>query len=362
MSFGKPRNHGCRISDDWTYKGMRTLILENELLRVTILVDKGSDIVEFRYKPYDLDFLYFAPGGIVNPKQNMPSAYTNAPYLDYFSGGWNDVLPNGGPFADNQGAILGQHGETPLARWDYTILKDDPQIVSVKLWVRTLRIPFFIEKTISMKPGSPVLMIEERVTNEGGGRVPFMWGQHIAFGGPFLDSGAVIHAPARRFLTHGEMPGFQPRRFKPDMQTEWPAAIRPDGLPSTANQIPPRGELPVQEMAYLTDLSAGWYAISSPVYKAGFAIAFDPQVFRYVWYWQQMGNIAAGYPWWNRTHTAALEPWTSYPTNGLDECIANGTALWLDPGATIETSLSAVAFVGFASIQNVDRSGHITGH
>ena len=73
-TLARPLNHGCRISDAWTFKGMRTIILENELLRVTVLVDKGSDIVEFRYKPRDLDFLYFAPGGIRNPARTIPSA------------------------------------------------------------------------------------------------------------------------------------------------------------------------------------------------------------------------------------------------------------------------------------------------
>ena len=48
MSLGQSRNHGCRISDEWTFKGMRTLILENRLLRVVILLDKGSDIIEFQ--------------------------------------------------------------------------------------------------------------------------------------------------------------------------------------------------------------------------------------------------------------------------------------------------------------------------
>ncbi len=54
----------CRISDEWTYKGLRTVILENDLLRVVILVDRGSDIIEFRYKPYDVDFLLRRPRGI----------------------------------------------------------------------------------------------------------------------------------------------------------------------------------------------------------------------------------------------------------------------------------------------------------
>ena len=40
------RNYGCRHKEI-IYKGYRTLIIENEKIRTTILVDKGSDIIEF---------------------------------------------------------------------------------------------------------------------------------------------------------------------------------------------------------------------------------------------------------------------------------------------------------------------------
>src|SRR5450759_4154774 len=99
MSLGRPRNHGCRVSDAWTVDGMRTLIIENELLRVTVLLDKGSDIVEFRYKPRDLDYLLYMPGGLKNPNRGVLSTPNDGPFLDYYTGGWNDILPNGGPLS-----------------------------------------------------------------------------------------------------------------------------------------------------------------------------------------------------------------------------------------------------------------------
>jgi hypothetical protein len=359
MSLGKPRNHGCRISDDWTFKGMRTLIIENELLRVTVLVDRGSDIVEFRYKPLDLDFLYFAPNGVRNPARETPSTYTDSPYLDYFSGGWNEILPSGGPAVMYKGASLGQHAEISLLPWDYAILSDTPERVAVKLWVRPIRTPFFIEKTLVMETGQPVLKISECVTNEAGEPMHFMWGQHIAFGRPFLEEGAVIDFPAGRFLTHSEIPNFGPRRFQPGSESNWPMVPANQGGLADASQIPSFGELQAQEMSYLTDLHAGWYAITNRVRRVGFGIAFDPNVFRYVWYWQQMGNVAKGFPWWGRTHTAALEPWTSYPTNGLEEAIANGTAMQLDPGESISTSLVAVAYTGLERVKAVKSDGQV---
>lgn len=44
------RNYKCRIREI-IYKGLRTVTLENELIKVTVLADKGTDIIEFLYKP-----------------------------------------------------------------------------------------------------------------------------------------------------------------------------------------------------------------------------------------------------------------------------------------------------------------------
>lgn len=359
MPLGRPRNHGCRLSDQWTFDGMRTLILENELLRVTVLVDRGSDIIEFRHKPLDLDFLYLAPGGVRNPARYTTPAATSSPYLDFFSGGWNEILPNGGPSVVYKGAELGQHGEISLIPWEYSIEADSTEGVSVRLWVRPLRTPFFLEKTLSMRPDRAALYVDERLTNEGGERMPLMWGHHIAFGRPFLESGAVIDTSAQTFVVHEDMAGFEPRRFQTGKRFEWPAAVSPDGQPADASNVPAFGAESAQEMAYLADFTSGWYAITSQDRQAGFGISYDDAVFRYVWYWQQLGHVAQGFPWWGRTHTAALEPWTSMPTNGLNEAIDNGTALWLEPGETIETSLCAVAYSGVHRVANIQRDGTV---
>jgi galactose mutarotase-like enzyme len=359
MTLASPRNHGCRISDGWTYKGMRTLVLENELLRVTVLVDKGSDIVEFRYKPRDLDFLLFMPGGIRNPQHGVPSAFTNSPFIDYYSGGWNEILPSGGPAVTYQGASFGQHGEISLIPWDYAILEDAPERVMARLWVRPIRTPFFVEKTLMLEPGRAVLHIESRVVNEGGQPLHLMWGQHIAFGRPFLEEETVIDVPARRLLVHEASPDFGPRRFQPGSNNAWPHVTAPDGSPLDASRVPAYGALQALEMAYLTELTDGWYAITNPHRRVGFGLRFDASLYRYIWLWQNLGNVAQGFPWWGRTHTTALEPWTSYPTSGLPDAIANNTALLLQPGEDRRTSLRAVAYEGLERVGRVTESGDV---
>jgi hypothetical protein len=361
MPLGRARNHGCRISDAWQVAGMRTLILENDLLRVTVLVDRGTDITEFRYKPLDLDFLHYSAAGYRNPQRGIPSAFTDSPFLDYYQGGWNDILPNGGPGVTYKGAVMGQHGEISLIPWEYAIDVDTPERVSARVWTRPLRTPFFVEKTLSLEPGRAALKITERVVNESGEPLHLMWGQHIAFGRPFLEEGAVIDAPATRFMVHPAMEGYEPRRFQPGQHSAWPQAESPRGQAVDSSRIPAYGAEQAQEMAYLAELTAGWYAVTNQARSVGFGLNFDKDLFRYVWLWQQLGDVATGFPWWGRTHVVALEPWTSYPTGGLNEAIANGTAVPLGPGAQLDTSLCAVAYAGLARVSGVSADGEVTG-
>ncbi len=132
-----------------------------------------------------------------------------------------------------------------------------------------------------------------------------------------MREGAVIHAPAKRLLVHEAMEGYEPRRFVPGSENGWPHVQAIGGGTLDASLVPAYGEEQAQEMAYLTDLTDGWYAITNPAHQVGFGLSFDKDLYRYIWYWQQLGDVAQGYPWWGRLHTMALEPWTSYPTNGL---------------------------------------------
>ena len=82
MFYSHERNYGCRITE-YIYRGLRTIILENELIRVTILADKGSDIIEFLHKPTDTDFLWRSPLGVKDPSIFVPTtASPRGAFLD----------------------------------------------------------------------------------------------------------------------------------------------------------------------------------------------------------------------------------------------------------------------------------------
>jgi galactose mutarotase-like enzyme len=350
----------CCLQEIIDAQGLRTLVLENGILRVVVVADKGSDIVEFRHKPTGTDFLLHLPGG---PRGSQAGAggLGDQAFLDTYSGGWNEILPNGGLPSTYKGVNFGQHGEVSVMPWRYAVIENSPDRVTIKLWVRPHRTPFLLEKTLTLNIGSPVLAIDEQLTNEAGEEMHCMWGQHIAFGNPFLLEGAKIFIPAQKIIVHESMENYEPRRFSPSETFAWPYANSPTGSLDDASVIPAFGAAQAQEMAYLAELQDGWYAIVNQTHNVGFGLRFDHELFQYIWYWQQLGNVAKGYPWWGRLHTTALEPWTSYPLHGLAEAVENGTALALQPGEKINTSIKAVAFDGFTSVESISPDGEILG-
>ena len=63
----------------------------------------------------------------------------------------------------------------------------------------------------------------------------------------------------------------------------------------------------------------------------------------YLWYWQEFG-ASEGYPWYGRHYNIGLEPFSSYPTDGLAEAVANGSALVWRPRAQRRFALRASVY------------------
>ena len=115
------RNHGCRINVDLVYKGLRLLLMENELLRLSILVDKGTDIIELLYKPKDIDFMWISPIDFKKGELDRKN------FLEGYLGGWQEIIPNGGDGCTYKGASFNYHNETSFLSWDYEVLEDKPE-------------------------------------------------------------------------------------------------------------------------------------------------------------------------------------------------------------------------------------------
>lgn len=335
------RKTGCRISLDYTYRGMRIAYLENEVLRVGVLLEKGADIFDFTYKPFDMDFMWQSPIEMRKPFV-ATSALPEGAFHDYYYGGWQEVLPSAGWASEPYlGTFQGLHGEVSLLPFKAIILEDTPERVSLRTWVRTYRSPLTLERIMTLKRDMAALYIYERLINESEGEYAIMWGHHPAFGAPFLDESCVVSTPALKV----EVLEYHPNGlWEPGGEYDFPMVPnRRSGEVQDITKVLPPSTKSV-DVIFFKDLKEGWYLITNEQFGVGFGMAWDAQLFKYLWMWQVYGGHD-DYPWYGRTYNCALEPFTSYPPAGVPNAIKNETALLMKPGEVIETNLVAVAYL-----------------
>lgn len=59
-------------------------------------------------------------------------------------------------------------------------------------------------------------------------------------------------------------------------------------------------------------------------------VEWEVEQMPYLWFWQEYG-ASQFYPWYGRHYNIGLEPFSSFPTSGIQEAVENGTALSIGP-------------------------------
>lgn len=355
--YGAEHPFGARVSDAWTYRGLRTVIVENELLKAVLLADKGANVISLVHKPTDTEYLWRSPWGVRD--QRLYTASTGdatAQWLDHYEGGWQTVLPGGGYPSSYANADLGLHGEANLMPWDVRIDEEGPDRASATLRVRLTRTPFVVTKTVSTAAGRLTMSFAETVTNVGGQDFPISYGQHIALGPPFLSGDCVLDMPGGTVHTH-PTPYSPNHRLAPGERTPWPRARLLDGTTADLRQVPPVGA-GFEDQCYIEDMPDGWYAVTNTATRVGLAVRYPHELYRYLWYWQVFSG-GHGYPWWGQTYNVGLEPFTSATNEGLRAAIDNGSALVVPAGATIESDVLVTAYLSATGVRSVGRDGSV---
>lgn len=333
-NYRKQRNYGCRVHDQYTYFGMRTIVLENELVRISLLLDKGTEIFEYIYKPKDLDFMWLTENGVQNPNDYLPTSPDPiSTFIDYYPGGWQEVFPNGGPTSHYLGAQFGQHGEVAHMPWDYEIALDHEDQIRVKFTVRTKKVPFRLTKTLSLMKHSAALTIEEKLENLSDEPLQYMWGQHIALGKPFLEENCVISLPPRiKIITEAVDASAPSGRVKRGDEYDWPYGVSESGEPTDLSVLPEQGT--TSEIVYLKGFDKeAWYTVENRKLGAGWKVEWDGEILPYLWFWQEFG-ATKGYPWYGRHYNIGLEPFAGYPTYGIEQAIKKDSAGKIGPKQT----------------------------
>ena len=343
----------CQCAETTLGRTMRALVLENDLLAATILLDKGADIYSLVYKPKGVDALWKSPWGMKAPGRGFDTAVdTQTAWLEAYAGGWQVLFPNGGFENDYKGARLGFHGEASMRAWDCEILHDSAQRLEVRLYTNLLRSPYTVERWLRLEAGSPVLHISERITNQAGEPMDCMWSHHPAFGAPFLSEHSVIDTGARRLLADDEYAGAN-NPLSPGAEYDWHSANGTD-----MSRVPGTDEAR-DTLAYLSEFESGWYGITNRQLGMGFGMTWDASVFPYAWFWQEMSS-SPGFPFYKRCYVMAIEPASSIPGQGLSAVMAKtGAHLTLQAGESREVEMQAVFYESTKGVAGVDADGKL---
>lgn len=323
-----------RVSTDWTFHGLRAVVLENRALRVVILPEAGAKIWQITHKPTDADLLWNNPR---TPPSRLPM---NSRYDDVWSGGWDELFPN-----DEATLIDGEaypdHGELWTGQWQAEpFARDDA--VGVHLRHLTPISAIDVEKTITLRRDASQIEFHHAFRNAGNAPFPFLWKLHPAMA---VSAHHRLDFPAMTVVPEANFPGTlvgAPSSF------EWPLCRLPDGSTVDLRRVP-AADARQLHFFYGTNLHAGWCALTDTASRLACALVFDREVFPHCW-------LFASYGGWRNHNVAVLEPCTGYPVN-FEAMQAAGRQRTLAPGQTLATDVTFIVQQGIDRVAAVGRDG-----
>lgn len=339
--------------------GLRAVRLNNPFLTVEVLPDKGADIYAIIHRKTGVDVMWKSPLGLRGLGEGWASPHSEVAWLEHYEGGWQELLPHTGPPETYKGVELSFHGESTLLPWHYQIVREAGDEIIVDFHVRLFRSPFALQRRMSMDAITGCFRLRERVTNLAGEAMDFVWGHHPAYGAPFLSEHLTVQTNARSVWTD---PGYDSEycRAIPGERSEWPYARGKDGQPVDLRRFVSQ-QARNFFMGYLSDFAGQpWYALLNAQLKLGAAVTWSGDVFKHLWFWQEM-RASAGFPFYARTYTTALEPHTSYPHGLVNVMNTTQTHRTLQPGESLDAELTFVLFdcEGDETIGRVEMDGTI---
>lgn len=348
----------CSIATTTLANGIAAVSLANDQVKVTVLANKGADIYELIHVPSGVDILWKSPLGVRAPTHGWFTGDSQAAWLEMYEGGWQEIFPNGGDACHYQGVELNFHGESSTLPWAYEIVADGPDEVVVDFTVQLFRSPLRCRRRMSITAGAAQVRLKEEMTNLAGEPIDFMWGHHPAYGAPFLSEDLRIYTNAQTIWADTITPG-PAVVLTPGAKAQWPMGAAPAGRTVDMSIVPGAADVR-NTLAYLLDFAGDpWYALINQKLGLGAGMAWSGNVFPYVWFWQEMHG-SSGFPFYKRTYTMALEPWSSIPGQGLVNVMnKTQTHLTLAPGASLAAELTVGLFEAKRGVRRFGLDGGV---
>jgi hypothetical protein len=325
------------------------LKLSSELAEVTVLPEKGADILSFVDLRSGVDVLFKTPWGMRTPGPWARRGTTQERWIEAYAGGWQLLLPNGGDECVERGATWGFHGEAALLPWQVISSTESRAELETTLFLT----PLCVRRHFALE--GRTLQIEETVTNESPEEIEVMWSHHPALGEPFLEGGCILSAGCRSVLADSSEPG---SLLAAGSHHDWPFVTTATGGKVDLREVPWPDE-PRSVLAYLGDFTSGFFAVTNPRLGLGFGLRWPLAMFDKAWLWQEI-HASSGWPWFRRAYVVAVEPASTIPAHGMAMARAKGErGIFLAPHSSHQVLLEAVLFDGAGEVADIGPGGTV---
>jgi hypothetical protein len=292
------------------FNGREAVAIENDNLRVTVLVE-GGHIAEVFDKSREVSPLWVPHWASIEP-----SLYSPEKHPQFGSGSDAKLLAGimghnvcldlfGGPSTEEAALGYSAHGEAPIVRYE---IDESHGSLEMRAFLPLAQISF----SRSLQLHGNFVRIHEMIESLAAFDRPIAWTQHVTLGPPFLDPATTaFRASMTRSIVASFDPGFD-ARLKKDAEFDWPNAPRKDGGISDLRQIQPAAP------------ASGYTAhLADPLREDAYFLAYSPRyrlAFGYLW-------KRRDFPWmgiWEENCSRRQTPW-----NGC--CVVRGMEFGVSP-------------------------------
>jgi hypothetical protein len=290
-----------------TYRNRQAAQLENETLRVTVLVE-GGHVAEILHKPSGVNPLWTPPWPSIEP-----STYDPDQHPEYGRNAESKLLAGlmghnvcldlfGGPSEAEAAAGMTVHGEASVLPYEIEV---EPHALVQRLVLPQSQLKFTRRLSLS---SATTLRFEEQVESLSAFDRPIAWTQHVTLGPPFVQPGATqFRVPATRSKVY-ETDFTEGKGYMViGAEFDWPSVPRQSG-----------GTVDMQTFIDLPVSGAFSTHLMDPQRKEAFFLAWSPESRVLIGYvWERLD-----FPWlgiWEENHCRTLPPWNGETvTRGLE--------------------------------------------
>ncbi|MEB3197028.1 MAG: hypothetical protein VKP62_07465 [Candidatus Sericytochromatia bacterium] len=287
----------CRL-EKITWRGFDAVMLENGMLRCTVVPALGGKIASLVHLPTMREWMWRNPA--LEPKvPDYGASYVAAHDL----GGFDECFPSvaatrfpGGPW---DGTEIPDHGEVWSLPWKADTHCDGSQI-EVRLHTHGVRFPYRFERSLWMVGGEPSLRLTYNVVNLSPYPFPFIWSSHPVFN---ITPGMKVILPSREMMVYGSA---QDRFGRLGRSVPWPLVNDVDGRQWDLSVVPDTATgLAVKLWGKAPNL--GYVALQDIFLGSELRMQFDPTEVTHMGLWLNFGGWS-GVPGVSPYFNLAIEP------------------------------------------------------